>query len=327
MKRMLICAALLVCVAACSSTPGPAPNSAPGTAATNSNVAATPATSPTTSARSATDDALIAQEKQVWDAIRNKDFDGFAAMLGDDQIYVSDDGAHDKADTIKGVKELALTDVAISDWKVLNLDKEAAVVTYTLNLKGTAGGKPLPAVPMHASTAWMKRNGKWVALYHQETNVMQPPTTPPATGSNSPQAKQGAAPAPSPPQATSTSVDPKFKEQQVWDALKRKDFDAFAAFLADDFIEVEPDGVTDKAGSVKGVQQVDFSRATLSDFKVLNFDKDFSNDVSLVTYLVKGTPQFWGESGQRHTTIWIHREGKWLGAFHQGTPQGKPKTK
>jgi hypothetical protein len=323
MKRMLICAVLLACVAACSSTT-PAPNTG---AAPNANAAATPANaaSPATAATSA-NDAIIAQEKQVWDAIKNKDFDGFASMLADDQIYISDDGSHDKADTIKGVKELALTDVALSDWKVMSLDKEAALVTYTLNMKGTANGKPLPSVPYRASTAWMKRNGKWMALYHQDTEVAPAPAPAPAPAS-SPQGRQGAAPASSPPQATGTAFDPKFKEQQVWDALKRKDFDAFAAFLADDFVEVEPDAVTDKAGSVKGVQQVDFSRVVLSDFKVLNFDKDFSNDVSLVTYLVKGSPQFWGESGQRHTTIWTHREGKWLGAFHQGTPQKKPNAK
>jgi hypothetical protein len=89
-------------------------------------------------------------------------------------------------------------------------------------------------------------------------------------------------------------------------------------------MEIEPDSVTDKAGSVKGVQQVDLSRFVLSDFKVLNFDKDFSNDLSLVTYLVKGPAQFFGEGGQRHSSIWANREGKWLAVFHQGTPQMKP---
>jgi hypothetical protein len=324
MKRMLICAALLSVVAACTS-PTPAPNSAPGTAA-NANAAATPAASPAMAATAA-HDAIIAQEKQVWDAIKNKDFDGFASMLADEQIYVSDDGSYDKAATLKGVKELALTDVALSDWKVLDLDKEAAVVTYTLNLKGTSGGQQIPAVPVRASTAWMKRNGKWVALYHQDTEVMQMPASTPASSNSNAQPKQGATPSSSTLQATGTSVDPKFKEQQVWDALKRRDFDAFAASLTDDFIEVEPGEVTDKAGSVKGVQDVDFSRVVLSDFKVINFDKDFSNDVSIVTYLVKGTPQFWGASGQRHTSIWTHREAKWLVAFHQGTPQRKPRSK
>jgi hypothetical protein len=325
MKRLLICAALLCCVAACTS-PTPVPNNTTGTGP-NANTAATPvpANSPAT-AKTSTDETIIAQEKQVWEAIKNRDFDGFASMLADEQIYVSDDGAHDKADTVKGVKDLALTDVSFSDWKVINLDKEAAVVTYTLNIKGSAGGQPIQSVPVRASTAWMKRNGKWVALYHQDTEVASPPANQPAPGS-SPQAKTGPMPASSPPQASGTAVDPKLKEQQVWDALKRRDFDVFASFLADDFIEVEPDAVADKAGSVKGVQPVDFSRVVLSDFKVINFDKDFTNDVSIVTYLVKGTPQFWGAQGQRHTTIWTHRDGKWLGEFHQGTPQGKPKSK
>lgn len=323
MKRILICAALLAFAAGCAA-PTTAPNNAGG-GATNGNAAASPAASATPATASTANDAVIAQEKQAWDAIKNKDYDGFAAMLADEQIYVTDDGVHDKADTVKGVRELNLTDLTLADWKVVSLDKEAAVVTYTVTAKGTVGGQQLPGTPERDTTAWMKRNGKWLSLYHQDTTVMPP--QPAASPAASPQAKSGAAPSASPPQASSTAFDPKLKEQQVWDALKRGDFDTFASFLADDFIEVEPDAVMDKAGSVKGVQGVNFAGATLSDFKVVNFDKDFNNDVSIVTYLVKGPPKDWGPMGMRHTTIWTHNSGKWLGVFHQGTPQKNPKAK
>jgi hypothetical protein len=324
MKRILICAALLCFAAACAA-PTTAPNNAGGTAA-NGN-AASPAASatPATASTSTANDAYIAQEKQVWDAIKNKDYDGFAGMLADDAIYVSDDGVHDKASTVNGVKNLSLTDVTLGDWKVVNLDKEAALVAYTVTLKGTSGGQPFPSTPARASTAWMKRNGKWMALYHQDVDVAPP--QPAASPAASPQARSGAAPSASPPQASGTAFDPKLKEQQVWDALKRGDFDTFASFLADDFIEVEADAVTDKAASVKGVQGVNFTGATLGDFKVVNFDKDFNNDVSIVTYLVKGPPKDWGPMGMRHTTIWTHNGGKWLAVFHQGTPQKNPKAK
>src|SRR5207247_129677 len=86
-----------------------------------------------------------------------------------------------------------------------------------------------------------------------------------------------------------------------------------------DAIELEPDGVYDKAGSVKGVSQYDFSKTVLSDFKVVKVD----DEATLVTYMVKD-PNF-APSGEHHSTIWANRNGKWLAVFHHGgTPVMKP---
>ncbi len=119
------------------------------------------------------------------------------------------------------------------------------------------------------------------------------------------------------PQTTATVSEADFiaRENQVWDALKKKDFDTFAGFLAEDQIEVESDGVYDKAGTLNGVKQFDFSNSSLSDFKVLKLD----NDAVVVTCLVKGpTPAFPAE-GLRSSTVWVNRNSKWLAIFHQGT--------
>src|ERR1051326_7114635 len=40
------------------------------------------------------------------------------------------------------------------------------------------------------------------------------------------------------------------KEKAGWDAIKKKDWDALGKMLASDFIDVEDDGVYDKAGSI-----------------------------------------------------------------------------
>jgi hypothetical protein len=71
------------------------------------------------------------------------------------------------------------------------------------------------------------------------------------------------------------------------------------------------DGVYDKAGSVKGVQGFDASKAELSDWKTVKL----TDDASLVTYVAKipGLPT------EYHSSIWVKRNGKWLGMFHQGT--------
>jgi hypothetical protein len=316
MKRICILAVLLAAAAACT-TNTPAPINAPAPS-TNANAAATP-----TAAATVSKDDIIAREKQVWEALKNKDFDGFANMLADDQIEVFGSGINDKAGSVKGVKDLALTDVTLSDWKVVMIDKDAAVVTYTVSLKGTAGGKEIPSTPFRASTAWVNRGGKWLAIYHQDTEATQAQAAgPPASGGAPAKATPTSAASPA---ATggSASNDPIEKEKQVWDALKRKDYDGFASMLADDSLEVESDGVYDKAGSVNTVKQFDFSSASLSDFKVVKLD----DDAALVTYLVKAAAKGFDPNGERHTTIWANRNGKWLAVFHQGTPVGKPAAK
>lgn len=120
--------------------------------------------------------------------------------------------------------------------------------------------------------------------------------------------------------ATISEDDLIAKEKQVWDAIKRKDYDAFAAFLADDQMEVNSNGVYDKAGTIKGVKEIDLSSATLSDFKVLKLD----NDAAIVTYLVKGSPPLFPAEGELHSSVWVKRKGKWLAVFHQGTVVMKP---
>lgn len=319
MKRQLIYAALLLAaLTACTTTQVSNTNSGSSSTmnAGNANASATPGA---TSGVSEAD--ITAKERQVWDALKSQNFDAFAALLAQDMTYVTDDGVHDKTGTVDGVKALKLTDALLSDWKVVTLDKDAAVVTYTITAKGTSGGHELPGTPLRASTAWVNRNGQWLAVYHQDTAPQEPPpgnanSNANANASATPAAKTTASPAASPSTAADT---PEARERQIWDALKRRDTNGFAAFLAEDAMEVEPTGVYDKAGSVKGISQVDFSKTALSDFKTAKLDED----AALVTYMVKGPQPTVSAQGERHTTIWVRRGGQWLAAFHQGTPVSK----
>ncbi len=224
------------------------------------------------------DAETIDKEKAAWDAVRKKDFDNFKRMMATDGIYVSHHGVLDPDGTISETKELDLTDLSFSDWKVLPIDKDAVVVTYTAHIQGRIKGQPLVATSVRGSTAWVNRDGKWLAIYHQDSEAKPP------------------------------------NEKIVWDALKSDNSNAFAALLAPDSIEVEPESVYDKTGSLTTVSQTDFSRATLSEFKSVKIDED----AAIVTYLVK-IPGVAPE-GEHHTTICVNRGGSWLALFHQGTP-------
>ena len=222
---------------------------------------------------------VIAKEKAAWDAIKNKDFDTYGKMLADDSVEILPDAVHDKAATLAGVKEFEPTEVTFSDWKYLPIDKDAVVIVYQVDVKGKYQGKEFPPISARASSAWVNRNGTWVAIYHQECEVSTAPLPPPPKSSP---ATTSATPVSTPTPFT-TGPDPVANENAIYDALKSKNYDAFAALLAADAIEVEPTGVYDKAGSVKTVSKFDFSKAQLSEFKPVPFDKD----AALVTYQVK----------------------------------------
>jgi hypothetical protein len=306
MKRIILLASLLLAASGCATT-----TQAPS----NTNASMTPANTATSStpkpeANSASS-AATEQEKQIWDAIKEKDHAAFAAMLTEDFMYISNDGVYDKAATVEGIKQLDATSITLSDWKTVPLGKDAAVVTYTVEMKGTNGGRPVPPGLMRAGSVWVNRGGKWVGVFHQDTPVEEPPKNDAA--SSKPMAKpipeDGAKPAAEP-----VADDAIAREKQIWDAIKKRDYDRFASFLADDQLEVFAAAVNNKAGSVEGVKQVDLSSAVLSDFKEMKLD----DNTSIVTYVIKGSKPV-SPTGERASTVWARRDGKWLAVYHQNT--------
>jgi hypothetical protein len=127
MKRTLPFLLAALIFSACAS---PSTNREATTTGTNANKPAeTAAAAPLTEA-----DA-VAKEKELWQQIAKQNMDAFGAALAEDQIYVSDDGVHDKASTIKSVTGFVPSDVTFSDWKFISAAKDVAVTTYKTESK------------------------------------------------------------------------------------------------------------------------------------------------------------------------------------------------
>lgn len=322
MKRMFVILALLVTAYGCTDATQPAGNT---TNTANANAANTNAASPAAATTGVSEQDLIANEKQLWDAIRRKDPAAFGNFLADDQLYVTSDGIHDKAATIKSVGDLDIKDLSLTDFKLVKIDNDAAVLTYVADTKGTYAGQPIPpqAGRQRNSTAWINRGGKWVAVFHQDSTIMEMPPTPPTDG------KQGAASsspsAGSSPASTgiTTGADATANEKQVWEAFKRNDWNAFASVVADDALEVESEGLYTKTQMIDGMKNSDVSKFTASDFRESNLDED----AKLVTYVVTGPGRNGKTESQRHSSIWVNRGGRWQAVFHQGTEAMKPPNK
>ena len=256
---------------------------------------------------------MIAKEKAAWDAFKRKDADGFKKLLAPEYVEIHDAGVTDGSKVVDDMKDVELSDVTFADWKMTSIDKDLVLLTYTTTQKGTYKGQAFPEGPYRNSAAWVNRNGEWLAIYFQETRTSTAPPPPPAKPSASPDTSPASSPA-----KVETTNDVVANEKLVWDLFKAKNFDAFQTLLAPEFMEIEPTGVYDRAGTVKGVSEMDASQFELSDWKAVKF----GDDAGLVTYTVTMK----GPKPQKdyHATIWAKRDGKWLAFHHQGTPAGGP---
>ena len=313
MKKILVLVSLLIAAAACSTT-------SPGNkdVSTNANSANANKGTETKSIAMVSESDIIAKEKASWDAIQKKDWDGFGKMLASDYIEVLDDGVHDKASSLTAIKDFDLSDVTFTDWKMLTIDKDAVIITYTATAKAKFKGQDVPPGPYREASVYVNRNGEWVTVFYQETLARTPPPEP------SPAASQPSKQPPSPMAGPGqTGADVTANEKLVWDALKTQNFDAFGSYLTNDFVNIEPDGFHNKESTLKGVSMADFSKAQVSDWKTVKFDED----ATLVSYTL--TMPGMKPEKEYHSTIWINRDNKWQALFHQGTTAAaaKPDTK
>ena len=298
MKKLLALVSLLMLAAACTTEP-----------TSNSNMTSNTNKGEMKSTAAPSEAEIEAKEKAAWDAFKQKDEAGFKKSLAADYYGVTASGVSDTAASITGMKDTDLSDFTLADWKMTTIDKDAVLLTYTATVKGTYKGKPVPSGPYYEASAYINRNGEWVNVYYQETLEQKMPA-----GASPPPPSPAKSPASSTAKPAETTDDIAANEKLVWDAIRSKNYDAFGYYLADNSIEIERDGVYDKAGSIKGVQGFDASKAETSDWKTMKFD----DDASVVTYKVK-VPGMKPETGY-HSTIWTKRDGKWRAFFHMGTP-------
>ena len=73
---------------------------------------------------------------------------------------------------VNGLEGFELTKWDIVNPHVTWFDQDSAIVLYTWTGAGEFQNQPLAPTTL-ASTVWTKRNGKWVAVHHQETDLMK----------------------------------------------------------------------------------------------------------------------------------------------------------
>lgn len=94
----------------------------------------------------------------------------------DDNIIALGPGWSDrnKAEVLKDIQSgpCTTTNPTLSGFTYKWLTPDMVLVSYMLNQTESCNGKTMPGSDQHANSLWQKKNGTWLAVFHQTTADM-----------------------------------------------------------------------------------------------------------------------------------------------------------
>ena len=115
-------------------------------------------------------DAVVAAEKNAWQNIKDKKLDDFKKIFSADFKGVYADGINSVDKEIAGVKDLDLKSYTLGDIGVVMIDKDAALLTYTVTVEGTQDGKDISG-KLNVASVWKKEGNDWRCVFHTDAQT------------------------------------------------------------------------------------------------------------------------------------------------------------
>ena len=111
---------------------------------------------------------IIALEKAGWEAWKNKDTSWIQKNGTDEVLYITSDGTSDRSQYNEFTLSCDIKSFSLADFKLVMLDKDAVLLTYTATQEGVCGGQKIPS-QVRAAVNYVKRGGKWLEAMYMET--------------------------------------------------------------------------------------------------------------------------------------------------------------
>jgi len=112
-------------------------------------------------------DALITAEKNAWQNIKDKKWDEFKKIFSSDYRGVYANGINKLDKEMSDVKGLDLKSYMLGEIDVVFIDKDAALLTYSVTMQGTQEGKDISG-KFNDATVWKKEGNDWRVMFHSD---------------------------------------------------------------------------------------------------------------------------------------------------------------
>lgn len=120
----------------------------------------------------ATQQLLIANERSLYEAVKKRDKASFQSLVLPEGNWTTTSGFVPLGLLANGLEHVQLPNWSVENLRVTWTDGDSALLLYVRRGGGNVSGELPPQMTL-ASTLWTKRDGKWLAVHHQETALTQ----------------------------------------------------------------------------------------------------------------------------------------------------------
>ena len=112
--------------------------------------------------------AIMAKEKEAWQAFKDKNADAFKKLVDTGFKGVYAEGVVNLTQELADMQKWDMKSFELSDFTSYSDEPDVIVTTYKVTVKGTIGGKDASGT-YNCGTVWKAEKDVWLALFH--TNV------------------------------------------------------------------------------------------------------------------------------------------------------------
>ena len=113
-------------------------------------------------------DAIMAKEKEAWQAFKDKKGDDFKKVVDQGFRGVYAEGIIDLKAELEDMQKWDMKSFALSDYTAFSDQPDVIVTTYKCVVQGTVSGKDASGT-YNCGTVWKSEKGVWLAIFH--TNI------------------------------------------------------------------------------------------------------------------------------------------------------------
>lgn len=104
-------------------------------------------------------------ERAFWLAIQQKHWNAIDTCMAPNFVFVTPEGRVDRTAALAGIEKLKLDEASMGDITT-EMNGNTFVVIYTLTLRGTRDGQPLPTAAQRRVSVWQRQKNSWVLIAH-----------------------------------------------------------------------------------------------------------------------------------------------------------------
>lgn len=114
-------------------------------------------------------------ERSFWKDVQTKNWTELERHVAGNYTSITpQEGRFDRAGALQHLQQVQLDDYSLGDVQT-ELNGSTLVVTYTITMRGSFSGQPLPSQPVRMMSVWQQQKAGWMTIAHSVIGPVNQP--------------------------------------------------------------------------------------------------------------------------------------------------------